>query len=111
MANSEMVCGRVKKSRLEQQTVGDAKYNLRVFSLEKCGLGKRREISNVTKGVKKKRRGGAFSPLDGIALGALLSQSQKPGNCIFDICQTDSIPNFSCWCRLLWSLNSSEDGN
>lgn len=63
-----------------------------VFSLKKCGLGKRREMCEMMKGLKKKKRGGTFSPLDGIALVALLSQSrtaksrswafkQKPGDC------------------------------
>jgi len=54
--------------------VGDAKYNLRVFSLKKCGLGKRKDVCKIMKGIKK-RKGGTFSPQDGIALAALLSQS------------------------------------
>lgn len=93
-----------------------------VFSLKKCGLGKRREICNMMKGFKKKKRGGTFSPLGGIALVALLSQSrtaksrswafkQKPGDCVFDICQIDSILYFSCRWRLFWSLNSTDDSN
>lgn len=57
------------------ESVGDAQYNLGVFSLEKCGLGKSREICEMMKGIKKKR-GGTSSSLDEVALVASLSRSR-----------------------------------
>lgn len=45
-------------------------------------MGKSREICKMVKDMKRKRRGGIFSPLDGIALVALLSQSGTAKSCL-----------------------------